>query len=237
MTTKLFLAPRLLALLAVTAGSLLLTVSSVRAQGAFSDNFNTAGLDGNFTNVAGTWTAAGGIYGVTSNAQSYNFSMLTASGDTNYTNFTAAFDITSSYDGGFIFHSDSTASNALVFIVRPNVGDAYFILRSSDSFSTIVSSSSLSVAAGSALHVVLTDTNNVCTANIYQPSNLTTPIDTVTTNANNYSSGYVGFYSYTSNANRFDNFAINVPEPSTWMLLGAGVMGLGVMVARRRRTC
>ena len=231
----------LLALLAATAGGLLLTAASAHAQGAFSDTFNTAGTDSSFTNAGGAWSSNGTTYGITTDASNnFNFSVLTLAGDTNYANFQLSYDVPSAYDSGASFHTDSTAANGLTFIMRPDDGDAYFIGRSGGAFGAqLGTDSTLNATTGASLHVVLTGQGNNYTAVISTTANPGVPIDTVTLNGNataaTYTSGYVGLYSFGAGQglDRFDNLSV-APEPSTWAMLVAGTGLLGFVTLRRR---
>ena len=215
--------------------------AAASAQGTFSDTFaNPASTTANWGNESGGWAASNGVYN-SANRSGFNFSTVTAAGDTNYATFTFSYDLINAADGGCVFHADAGANNALALIVRPGQNDAYFISRSGGTFGSVLGpDTTLGAGAGSSLHVIVSGQGNNYTAIISTLANPTVPIDTLTLNGNataaNFVSGRVGLYEYGGGAaEQFDNFTATVPEPGTWaggaLLLGTA----GISLRRRSR--
>ena len=137
-------------------------------------------------------------------------------------------------DAGFLLHGDSTADNALVFIVRPDDGDAYFVQRSQGGFGAVLGAdTALNAPQGSSLHVAITGQGNNYTAVISTAADPAVAIDTVTLDgdptAANYPMGGMGFYSYGFGAglDQFGNLNV-VPRADHLDVAGRG---------RRRSAC
>lgn len=247
---------------AATLFSLFGAVSAAHAQYVESFDAVPNGQNApNFGNDTGGWavnnpTGTSGAY--SSNRQNlFNFSTLTAPGFTSLSDVNFTFDLIDAADSGALLHSDAAGQNAVVVIVRPSVGDFYFIPRSSGGFGGVVGgtgSASLAgrVAVGDDLRVTFSASGNTFTASVASLANPSVALQSIShTFAPGAvaTSGRVGFYQYgnASVASSFDNLnvtaSVAAPEPgtlplaaATLLLGGAGLVGSAAASGRRRRT-
>jgi hypothetical protein len=226
-------------------GTLLLTgVTPTYAQ--FTENFNSTvngQVPSTFTNSGG-FTVNNGVF-QSSQPTTFNFSTISAAGFTSLTDATLTFDLLNARDSGAILRSDATGDNAVALIVRPTVGDLYFIQRSGGSFSggTLggVSLSGL-VASGDNVRVTFSSTGNTFFASVAALSNPNTVLQSTsfTFGAGAIPAfGRAGVYQFGSgSASQFDNVSINVtsaPEPGTIALVLPALLGSVAVISRRRK--
>lgn len=241
-------------LLAACAGAaLLLGVNAPKAHAQFAENFNAIsnnGLPATFSNDTGGWfvsnpTGLSGVY-QSDRSQLPNFSTISAPGFTNLSTAYMSFDLLNAADSGAVLRSDISANNAVTLIVRPTLGDMYFIQRTNGTFGTELGKISIAGINASNFRVNFSSAGNTFTASIADLNAPNTVLRTTTytyaASDNILASGRGGFYQYgNAPASQFDNvtlsatpLATGAPEPASLALLVPALGGLGVVVRRRK---
>jgi hypothetical protein len=233
-------------------GTALLLLGAPAAHAQFTENFDTTGNGANpatFGNDTGGFfvsnpTGVAGAY-QSDQSQLINISTIVAPGFTDLTDVTLTFDLLNAQDAGAVLRSDAAGANAVVLVVRPAIGDMYFIPRSSGNFvGSALGYVNLSVLPGSDLRVNFSSSGNSFSASVASLSDPNTVLQSI-----NYTfgtgavapSGRAGVYQFGGQpASLFDNVSITsanaaAPEPGTLALALPAVSGLAIAVVRRRK--
>ena len=219
-------------ILSVLIVSLGLELSQVNAGMVFSDNFNT-GASTLWGNEAGNWIASGGVY----------YAQAPSNGPLTYSSlpfvlqdFAVDVDINKLSDGGIWLRSSNNQNGILLVTGGGYSGytGLYWHIIQNGSLSTGLNIvNGLFTPGVSNAHLHITVSGNTYSAFV---NGSTTAATTLTTST--FASGKVALYDY-SNApvETFDNVVVSaVPEPSSFVLLGAVLIGTLLGHARRRRS-
>ncbi len=242
-------------LLAALAGAaLLLGANAPKAHAQFTENFNAVANNTNpatFSNETNSWfvgnpTGTAGVYQSNKNTAE-NFSTIAAPGFTNLSTAYLTFDLLNPRDAGAVLRADSGAFNAVTLIVRPTVGDMYFVQRTTGMFGAEVGRVNIAGINAANLRVNFSSVGDTFTASI---ADLAAPNTVLRTTSYTYAAGTVlasgrgGFYQYGGSgttASQFDNVRLSLtpggtgaPEPASVALLIPALGGLGVVVRRRK---
>ena len=211
----------------------------------FSDDFNS-GASSAWGNERGSWRASDGVY----DAAEPNNNPITYSGVTtllSLTDFAVDVDINDLDDGGLWLRSDYNNGNINgVLLVTGGHGGSYDGLYWHTVQNGIFSSELMPVTSpglqGSSIHLRVEVVNDTYSAFI---GNSSTALTTLTTDL--FSTGSVGLYDYSPTSGgdsprgqTFDNFVVSdfsqpVPEPTTILLSGIGLLGVGTYIRRRKK--
>lgn len=206
-----------------------LAASSASASPWFFDHF-TSGASGFWSDTYGAWVSSGGVYFATQPPNPPPLTLLPFS----LKNFVIAVDVHNASDGGIWLRSDALGNNAMVLVFGGGFGGdgLYWNPRVGGVWGAGVNPGGSGVS-GSDIQIRVEVQGNVYRAFLNGSSiPATTLVDSTFTN------GLVGLYDNGPqvygdwlHAQAFDNFGIWVPEPTTFTLLGTGVLALGL---RRR---
>ena len=211
------------------------------AQTTFVDRFDDpAYTAANWTIESGSWRVKGGTYDQDGPRSDENFSTVFTR---TFTNFTLDCDLTYLGIAGLVVREDPKAMTGLTLVASSATGQLYFTVRKGTGFSDILSTAPLNAAFGSNLHLTLTAQGNNFTAVATSLDTPGTVLGSVSLNGSprvqDLMTGRVGVYETNNRPpaysfTGFDNFAVSVPEPTTWTLGLVGTAGLLWLGGRRR---
>jgi hypothetical protein len=167
--------------------------------------------------------------------------------DVSYTDFSVSYDITN-WDDGL-----DQAFGALARVSQVGLGttDGYAFTYATDGSidislvtdesSSELASAGITLSGANDYRFVFTGEGTTLTGAVYDLSDLSTPLDTITADDATYSGGLNGLFVFDNSGDltgagdaTFDNYVAVVPEPSTLALSVLGALGLGAMACRRR---
>lgn len=123
------------------------------------------------------------------------------------------------------------------FLALSANGDFNINRTTAEAPSTLAGGTTVTLDVNAAYRMTFSGEGSILTAQLFNLTDLVTPIATVTSADATYSSGFSGLFVYDGSAaaNRsatavFDNYFSAIPEPAT-----LSVLGLGLLIIRRRR--
>jgi len=209
--------------------------SRIEAGVIFTDNFDS-GASPLWGNEVGGWTAAGGVYQATNPS---NFPNAYSSLPFVLNDFSIDFDVNKLQDGGVWLRSTALPGTSVgrtgVLLVtggrgKTGTGLYWHIVTDGGSYGSVLNEvDGLFVSGVSNAHIRVEVSGDTYRAFVDGSS---VPVTTLVTGT--FTGGQVALYDFSRQS--FDNVVLaTVPEPSSMVLLGCGVLGLLGYKRRRRQ--